>query len=97
MIVAKKMPGISAVQTIARSAERADATTRIGRASVSIIVPVLNEVELIGPFLQQLRERAPGAEVIVADGGSTDGTREAAETLCDQILTSGPGRARQLN
>ncbi|MCA1659600.1 MAG: glycosyltransferase, partial [Verrucomicrobiaceae bacterium] len=91
------MPGISGMRAIAQSAERADATTRTDRASVSIVVPVLNEADLVGPFLRHLRERAPGAELIVADGGSTDGTREAAETLCDQIVTSGPGRARQLN
>ncbi|PYK47335.1 MAG: glycosyl transferase, partial [Verrucomicrobia bacterium] len=38
----------------------------------SIIVPVFNEAPLIRQFLLHLRERAPGAEIIVADGGSTD-------------------------
>ncbi len=65
--------------------------------SISIIVPVLNEARLIAPFLRHLHERAPGAELIVTDGGSTDGTGRIAESLCDKLLASGPGRARQLN
>jgi rSAM/selenodomain-associated transferase 2 len=64
---------------------------------VSIIIPVLNEAPLIQPFLAHLRQRAPGAEVIVADGGSTDGTAELAARLCDRLVQSQRGRARQMN
>lgn len=64
---------------------------------VSIIVPVFNEAPLIRRFLAHLRERAPGAEVIVADGGSTDGTAELAANLCDRLVQSQRGRARQMN
>ncbi|HSH39664.1 MAG TPA: TIGR04283 family arsenosugar biosynthesis glycosyltransferase [Chthoniobacterales bacterium] len=60
-------------------------------------MPVLNEAKLIGPFLLHLRERAPSAELIVADGGSTDATRSTAEPLCDQLVESDSGRAHQLN
>ena len=63
----------------------------------SIIVPVFNEAPLIRPFLQHLRERAPGAEVIVADGGSTDGTADLAADLCDRLVQSQRSRARQMN
>ena len=49
--------------------------------SVSIIVPVLNEGPLLRPFLAHLRERATGAEIIVADGGSSDGTVELVRGL----------------
>ena len=65
--------------------------------SISIIIPVLNEIGLIEHFLSQLRERASGAELIVVDGGSSDETPQAARPLCDQLLQSAPGRARQLN
>ncbi|HEU0273691.1 MAG TPA: TIGR04283 family arsenosugar biosynthesis glycosyltransferase, partial [Candidatus Udaeobacter sp.] len=63
----------------------------------SIIVPVLNEASLIRPFLQHLRERAPAAEIIVADGGSYDGTTDLARGLCDQVVVSKPNRAIQMN
>lgn len=64
---------------------------------ISIIVPVFNEAPLIRPFLQQLRERAPEAEIIVADGGSSDGTTRLASGFCDQLVVSDRGRARQMN
>jgi len=63
----------------------------------SIIVPVLNEALLIRPFLQHLRERAPEAEIIVADGGSSDGTLDLATGFCDQLVRSEPNRAIQMN
>lgn len=65
--------------------------------SISVIVPVLNECALIQPFLQQLRERAGGAEIIVVDGGSSDATSELATGLCDQLIRSERGRAAQMN
>jgi len=64
---------------------------------VSVIVPVLNEAAGVGEFLAHLRERAPGAEVIVVDGGSGDGTPEAARPLADRVLQAERGRARQMN
>ena len=63
----------------------------------SIIVPVFNEAPLIRPFLRHLRERAPEAEIIVADGGSSDGTAELARDFCDQLVSSIPNRAVQMN
>jgi len=63
----------------------------------SIIVPIFNEAPLIRPFLRHLRERAPEAEIIVADGGSSDGTPELARDSCDQLVTSKTNRAVQMN
>jgi rSAM/selenodomain-associated transferase 2 len=65
--------------------------------TISIIVPVLNEAAFIREFLTHLGERAPNAEIIVIDGTSSDRTREFAAGLCDQLLQTAPGRARQLN
>ncbi len=65
--------------------------------SVSIIVPVLNEAPLLRSFLAHLRERAAGAEIIVADGGSSDGTVELARGSCDQLVVSERNRAIQMN
>ena len=63
----------------------------------SIVVPVYNEAQLIRSFLQHFRERAPGAEVIVADGGSSDGTPDLAAGLCNQIVVGERNRAAQMN
>jgi rSAM/selenodomain-associated transferase 2 len=63
----------------------------------SIIVPVFNEARLIQPFLRHLCERAPDAEIIVADGGSSDDTADLAVGLCDQFVGSERNRALQMN
>lgn len=70
---------------------------RDDQLSISVIVPVLNEIGIIQPFLRQLRERAAGAEIIVADGGSSDQTAEIAAGFCDQLIRSERGRASQMN
>ena len=80
-----------------RERQLADDSEKSVRRQISIIVPVFNEAALIRPFLQHLRERAPGAEIIVADGGSSDGTDQLAAGFCDRLVASDRGRARQMN
>jgi rSAM/selenodomain-associated transferase 2 len=63
----------------------------------SVVVPVFNEAPLIRRFLAHLRGRALGAEIIVADGGSTDGTADLAVRFCDRLVESQRDRARQMN
>ena len=68
------------------------------QVQVSIIVPVFNEAQLIQPFLARLRERALGAEIIVVDGASTDGTDWLAVGSCDRLVTTEErSRATQMN
>jgi rSAM/selenodomain-associated transferase 2 len=65
---------------------------------LSIVIPALNEAESIQATLQTLASaRERGTEVIVVDGGSTDGTVAAATALADQVLAAPQGRATQLN
>jgi rSAM/selenodomain-associated transferase 2 len=64
---------------------------------ISIIIPALNEAGGIAVFLQGLRADAAGCEIILADGGSVDGTREIAGPLCDAVQECAPGRATQMN
>src|SRR6516225_4143783 len=65
---------------------------------ISVIVPVFNEASSIRHFLSNLRERAAGAQIIVVDGASTDGTDELAQELCDLVIrTSERSRAKQMN
>lgn len=60
-------------------------------------MPVLDEAGRIRRALETLAPlRAAGHEVIVADGGSGDGTVELARGLCDRLLVTAPGRGRQL-
>ena len=65
--------------------------------SFSVIIPTLNEVEQIADTLSAAR-RALGAsaEYIVVDGGSRDGTLEAARALGATVLTCPAGRGQQL-
>jgi rSAM/selenodomain-associated transferase 2 len=62
---------------------------------VSIIIPTLNEATCISDTLQSLRKQWPH-EIIVADGGSTDGTCELA-SAADLMLHGPRGRAAQMN
>lgn len=65
---------------------------------LSIIIPALNEAAGIAQTLALLQgAREEGHEVILADGGSDDGTPERAAPLADRVLSSAPGRARQMN
>jgi rSAM/selenodomain-associated transferase 2 len=65
---------------------------------LSIVIPALNEAAAIGATLASLAPlRARGHEVVVADGGSEDRTREIAAHLADRVLLASRGRARQMN
>jgi rSAM/selenodomain-associated transferase 2 len=65
---------------------------------LSIIIPCLNEASGIVAALgrlQPLRER--GAEIIVVDGGSSDGSVALAAPHADRVLAAPRGRASQMN
>jgi rSAM/selenodomain-associated transferase 2 len=65
---------------------------------LSIIIPTLNEGENILPTLTCLDQLEKHTiEIILVDGGSQDNTLEISRPYVDTILTSGKGRARQMN
>ena len=65
---------------------------------ISVVIPALNEERALPETLAQLFSQAGDYEVIVVDGGSTDGTRGIAEGYGDvQILQAPKGRASQMN
>lgn len=65
--------------------------------SFSIIIPVLNEARALPLCLAALRDLRKDAEIIVVDGGSSDGTVNLAAGLADRVLAAAQGRARQMN
>lgn len=66
--------------------------------AISIIVPVLDEAAVIAGSLEPLQFlRGSEIEVIVADGGSRDGTRRIAHPLCDRLVEAPRGRSQQMN
>jgi rSAM/selenodomain-associated transferase 2 len=66
--------------------------------TLSIVVPTLNEAEGIVAHLRALQPlRRRGAEVIVVDGGSSDGTPTLAGPLADRVVSARRGRAAQMN
>jgi rSAM/selenodomain-associated transferase 2/rSAM/selenodomain-associated transferase 1 len=65
-------------------------------AWISVIVPALDEADHIGRALARI-PRQEDLEVIVVDGGSTDGTPELAANLGARVVAASPPRSRQLN
>ncbi|MFY9808764.1 MAG: TIGR04283 family arsenosugar biosynthesis glycosyltransferase [Pseudonocardiaceae bacterium] len=65
-------------------------------ATVSIVVPTLNEASRIERCLQRLRKDFPDCELVVVDGGSTDGTPDLAAHYA-RTVRSAAGRGTQLN
>ena len=65
-------------------------------ATISVIVPCLNEANLLGQCLQSLKNRTGVKEVIVADGGSTDQTRDIALKAGAMVVKSLKGRGLQI-
>lgn len=63
---------------------------------ISVIIPTLNEEKTLGRLLSALQPY-PGLEIIVADGGSVDGTLAIAEYYGTAGITSEPGRGKQQN
>ena len=64
--------------------------------NISIIIPILNEAKILEKTLFQLQSELGQHELIVVDGGSTDGSVHIAEKY-GKVLISEPGRAKQLN
>jgi rSAM/selenodomain-associated transferase 2 len=63
---------------------------------ISIIIPVLNEVEMLEKALASTQP-STDIETIIVDGGSIDGTLELARTLGVKVLSASTGRAYQMN
>jgi rSAM/selenodomain-associated transferase 2 len=65
-------------------------------ATISVVIPTLNEASELPETIRRARLNAEVCEVIVVDGGSGDGTVAVARDLGCQVLESGGGRGGQL-
>src|SRR4029453_15927148 len=63
---------------------------------ISVIMPPLNEQEHLSATLRGVT-LAPGDELIVVDGGSTDQSVAIAQQFTSQVLHGRRGRAVQMN
>ena len=64
--------------------------------SISVVIPTLNEAAHIGDCLAALKGCAWIDEVLVADGGSTDGTADIARSHGVRVIQAGQGRGIQI-
>lgn len=66
---------------------------------IGVVIPSLNEEGFLPALLDDVRElgAAVPLDVVVADGGSTDGTQGSAVRAGVRVLTTPRGRARQMN
>jgi hypothetical protein len=70
--------------------------TRREASTLAVIIPTLNEAANLRDTLERVTREQP-EEVLVADGGSTDGTLEIARQCGARVLQTPCGRARQMN
>lgn len=64
---------------------------------LSVVIPALNEASALPRTLGALTAMDGIAEVVVADGGSTDATREIARSAGCVVVEAPRGRALQMN
>ena len=67
--------------------------TALDLSRVSVVIPAWNEAEAVGAVVAEALEQGVG-EVVVADGGSTDGTQAAARAAGARVLDAGRGYGR---
>jgi rSAM/selenodomain-associated transferase 2 len=63
---------------------------------LSVVIPTLNEASNIGGLLDHLAATAGIHEVVVADGGSKDGTQDVVREHGARLVESEAGRGQQL-
>ena len=63
---------------------------------ISVIIPALNEERSIGGCISRIKEEKCSAEIIVADGGSSDRTKEIVAGFSDvRLVSSEKGRGKR--
>ncbi|MFP6711681.1 MAG: TIGR04283 family arsenosugar biosynthesis glycosyltransferase [Rhodospirillales bacterium] len=63
---------------------------------ISVIIPTLNEAEYLASLLDSLARQKSDHQLLVVDGGSTDGTQNIAHKYSAEFVMSAKGRGQQL-
>lgn len=63
---------------------------------ISVVIPTLNEAERLPSLIESLQRDSASCEIIVADGGSQDGTIELVQRYGIKFVVSAQGRGHQL-
>jgi rSAM/selenodomain-associated transferase 2 len=63
----------------------------------SVIIPTLNEAAFIEPTIQRIRDLNGSAQIIIADGGSSDETVQLCQKAESEVVCSQLGRGSQCN
>lgn len=64
--------------------------------AVGVVIPTLDEADHLPPLLEDLGAVALSLDIVVADGGSSDGTRAIARAAGARVVETGRGRGTQL-
>ena len=64
---------------------------------IDVVIPTLNEAEFLPALLDDLRRVVVPLDIVIADGGSTDGTLAAASAAGVRTVMAPRGRASQMN
>lgn len=64
--------------------------------NISVVIPALNEAAELPATIERLRAIPQVSEIIVADGGSQDGTQSLATQLGSKVVSTPQGRGTQM-
>lgn len=67
------------------------------RPFFAVVIPTLDESRVIGGTVGHIRHMNPAADIVVADGGSGDGTVQEARQAGARIVRAPCGRGPQMN
>jgi hypothetical protein len=90
------LPDIDRPEDLSAAALDLDPPYSSAGPELSIIIPTLNEGAAIGRTLETIVQTGE-REIIVADGGSADGTCTRARFFGARVVRTSPGRGRQMN
>jgi rSAM/selenodomain-associated transferase 2 len=101
LVTARRVPkmrgiGLRSVPPVREQGDNEAGSVPCEQLRISIIIPALNEAGSIAATIK--RAASPVTkEVIVVDGGSSDGTTDIAASCGAKVYQSSPGRASQMN